>query len=833
MPVGGAFTPKSFSEDTDASWQKDMTDLQTLKAKGIVDLILTPPKSLVDVKPAACQKLLDYLDANGFQYGISFGSGLEKPLQGLVVRPTVYRYQEKGRDYTASFQVSNTNGGLYLINDPDSAFNVVGVNYINVSADVVTVPVEIQNSGDRLITTFYPHKTLRDENTIPDLWNGYDEYRDRLLSFFSKVKPGKGLRFFSDPLAKRLGFGGDADFLVPDSPGFRLEWEAFLNQQYNNNTDRLRSSWGLATEIYGTVKEYANLVPLYEKNHGSPYYYDPTTQARHLIAETSKSRWWENYTQFRDSSIQYYMNSTADLLKSQVANVPVLYTWTQSHEIFLNREPLGGFDGLCAPAQGASSSLMVRTLGPAYSEVTQANRALWFLATETSVLSAASLPQTKRNAPTATLVKAEAPERNSPGGFASSASLNQTFSMMLQSGAKGIFVGNLASPPAGKEIESSAWLDTPASLEWLRDFGQKLAQNQPASRYSPRLLYYPGKVPGPGVTGFIPGTSTLWLNSFYEGEPIDLWPAISGYKLYQDDKQRTILTSLTGRREVHIHALNAKGVRAYSPDGVEIPIKVTNKVNFSLTLDTVPTIIDSSGLDFTIEEPSKDILEQLDRLYSLAASQKLPELQKIGLVIDSVKRSYLKKDYDSAYSLGSTEVRSLTEILQTYQWIEAENTKLSDFDEKVAHPDASGGVFFNLGNPNDPPPSVRKSGYSVSYNIDVAKDGVYNIWLAGSLPGPSTSDFVWRFDTQTDIKPADASAHGPKYLRDRFGWMLLGTVRITKEKIHRITIAVEERAQNPAIYSFAVDALMLTPAVFHPNGTVRPLPMEQPFAKKK
>ena len=830
LPVGGGFIPQLFSDASEANWQKDVSTLETLKAKGVVDLILTPPKSLIDVKPAVYQRLLTYLDENGFQYGIAFGSGLTKPLSGLVVRPTVYRSQERG-GLTAQFQITNTDGGLYLISDPDNTNKVVGVNYIDVKSDAVSIPLDIANAGDKLIVTFYPHKTLREGTTIPDLWSGYDEYRDQLIRFFSKVKPGRGLRFFCDPLAKRLGFGGDTDYLAPDSPAFRLEWEAYLNQTYRGSVDQLKSSWGLLTDDVKTVSDYANLVPLFVSNHGSPFFYDPITKTRHAVAVDARSKWWENYSQFRESSIQYYMNATADVLKSTVANVPVVYTWTQSHEIFLNREFVSGFDGLCAPAK-SSPSLMLRELGPSYSEVTQANRSLWFIATEATAPVESQTTPIKPGGAKTSLVKIEASTVVPSVGFASAEDLKQSFEALLRGGAKGIFVANLC--PDSNSPETQSWLETPAKLGWLHDFGQKLGQNIPAARYAPRLLYYPSKAGGAGVTGFIPNTSTLWLNSFYEGEAIDLWPAISGYRMIQDERQLTVLTSLTGKRDIHFSSLNARNIRVFTPDGTQIPFKIFNKSNFVLTLDTTPIIIENNGFNLLIEEPTRDILEQLDRLYSIGVVQKLPEIAKIRSVIDSVQKSYSRRDFDNAYILGLGELKSLTDQLQPYQWIEAEAGRgYFDFDEKVAHPEASGGYFFNLGNSNDPPQGVRKRGYGVSYDFDVQTDGVYNIWLAGSLPGPSTSNFVWRFDTAIDLKPIDTNAHGPKYLQDRFGWMLLGSVRIAKDKTHRVTIAVEARAQSPAIYSFAVDALMITPAVFHPNGIVKPLPADKSVPKRR
>ena len=43
-----------------------------------------------------------------------------------------------------------------------------------------------------------------------------------------------------------------------------------------------------------------------------------------------------------------------------------------------------------------------------------------------------------------------------------------------------------------------------------------------------------------------------------------------------------------------------------------------------------------------------------------------------------------------------------------------------------------------------------------------------------------------------------------------------------------LTVYVTDRAQSPPNYIFSIDALLLTADPFTPNGTVRPLPVENP-----
>ena len=165
-------------------------------------------------------------------------------------------------------------------------------------------------------------------------------------------------------------------------------------------------------------------------------------------------------------------------------------------------------------------------------------------------------------------------------------------------------------------------------------------------------------------------------------------------------------------------------------------------------------------------------------------------------------------------------------MVQPYIWIEGEvHSQINTFDEVAINPEASGNGYLTVFNPNPPPQKYEKYGYGVYYPMDIPKEGVYNIWLAGSLPGPSTSPILWRVDSPPDMAIADASAHGPKYLGDRFGWMLLGVIRLSQGQ-HTLSIFAPERALSPPVYSFSIDAIMVTPGVFHPDGAVRPPPVD-------
>ncbi len=819
IPVGATFVPRSLDSEVD-SFRDDVAALDSLKSAGVRDILIAPRRSLADVGPAALQKLVSYLDGADFRYGLTFGQGIGRPLIGTVIRPTVYRYYEK-EGVTATWQVSNTDAGLFALVDADSGNKLVRADYITVSSSVITLPLEVPATvPGRVMAQFYPHKALLGDNTLPDLWGGFDDYRDRLLGVLGSVKFGKGLRFFQDPLCRRLGLAGETDFTVPDSPAFRLEWEGFLIQRYGG-VDRIRDAWSIADGEFKSIRAMTFLTPLWEKTHGIPYFFNPQTGDKLRIIDAGRSRWWQDFLEFRDTSIQYYMNTMADLLKQESANVPVVYSWTQSHPIFLNREKIGGFDGLSVPSRGTGNALLTRSLIPGYSHVEQAERSLWCIAGDIDPAGAAS---PARPASTAGVVLTGAQQ----GAQSASTSLGVSLDAIRRIGYKGFFVGGL---PSTVQTDDAPPPPSTSAMNALRDYAGRVAAEPSAARYAPRILFYPQSAPGPARSGAIPGSSVLWMGSYQGGDVLDWWPSYDGYTL--NNNQDSVLLSLQGRRETHIWVPRPKDVQAFTPDGAPVPMKYVGKNVIVVALDSTPTVFHTAGQRLVLQEAAQDVVAQLNGLYTMARTRKVPETEAIRNMVDAVERKLAEKDYENAYVMAVGKVNELTAIVQPYIWIEGERpSRVNTFDEVARNPEASGEHYLNLFNQNSPPQKYDKYGYGVYYSMDVPKEGVYNIWMAGSLPGASVSPILWRIDSPPDLNVADASAHGPKYLGDRFGWMLLGAVRLTQGQ-HTIMVFAPERAASPSVYSFSIDALMITQGAFHPNGSFRPAPVDAEELKRQ
>lgn len=819
LPVGGAFSPRSLDSDTDAAWTEDKKAFDLLKAHDLHDVIIWPAKSLPDVSPAALQRLMDYLDANNFHYGLAFGPGMTTPLTGTVVRPATYRYDSRD-SLTAQWTVPNADAALYVLVDlSDKENRILRGGGVFIKAPEVSIPIELANGSGHAVALLYPHKTLtpNGNGSLPDVWAGYDNWRDRLLAFLGKVKFGPNFRFFLDPLARQIGTAGECDYLIPDSTAFLTEFEAYLSRRYPHVAE-IKTNWGLVEGDFKTHREMARLVPLWANDRGAPYFVDPSTGKMLRIVDARQSHWWEDFLQFRRETLLYAMNSMANLLKRESADVPVVYTWTQTDPMFLNNTRDGGFDGLAVMTPPDDATLTGRILGPAYSEAEQASRTMWCLAAQIGA------GANSNSRPIAATVRTAA---NEPGSvklpYPSRNALFYDLDQIRRVGYKGFFADGLQSEAA--KPGAADWIAAPESLDWLRDYAGRIAGENSAAKYAPKVLFYPQMAPGPARTGFIPGMNgTLWLNAFEQGETIDLWPSYRGYITKENNQDKeTVLMSLQGARYTHIIVANPKSVLAHMADGTPVPLK-WGKNSVSLTLDERPVVFETSGQKIFPMEAAEDTFLQLGALYQSGVAQKIPSIEQERAALSRTRFALHQQDFETAYNYSRTALDELTFLAAPYIWLEGElpYREFNTFNEVAGNVEASNKQYLRLSTPNAP----GRFGYGARYVFDVANDGRYDIWLAGTVPGPGTSPIKWRVNTEPEQDPASLVPKGPLYLNERFGWIHLGFAQMKRGPQQSLTIYVTDRAQNPPEYIFSIDSILLTQGSFAPNGTVRPLPVD-------
>ena len=781
LPVGAVFVPLSWT-GTGAGggdgWAKDKVALDALGKGGVHDLVLSAgAKGLTHVMPAAAQRVLDYLDANGFHYGLRIADFPKDPLIGYVVKPAVYRNPSPSASGPTRFRhIPGLADAFYALVAPkEGDIEESGAAQVT---DGETAQVTLKNPVAEDILLLYPQRLYlpgTPESRLPDLWQGYDEYRDRLLSFFGRVHLGPGFRFFLDPISDGIGFGGEVESVVPTTDGYRLDFEAWLNKKYNHNMDDLYRGWGIKNNDLPDFATAARCLPLWSGGQGAPYVYDPVKKVPYqVLNHPLNSHAWDDIRQFRLESVRGYMNALAGALKKGVADVPIVYGWGGRSALFTNTQSRGGFDGLSITDTAAGAY--------AFAQAEETPRTTWLIAAQPS------------------------------GALAATA--NTDWDSLKAAGVRGFF-----APVA-----------TPEDTSRLGAYGVSLSFQAPELAGAPRVLPYPAGVPGLQISLRRLPDGVWWLPSyragalFGGGDSLSLGPLLRAYRLTDPDGRlpRFVVWSPHGAL-THASFPFVKDSPAVITDAAGFPVKVEKKKGaWTVSVGADPIVISHVGAVPLPEDAAEAADKEAARLIKLAKDQGLPVeiyTERLFQIRNTIPAS--ARDSDLRYNAIARLIGDMTRALQPFVWLEAESASSHTFDSVVSDSEASGGSYLSLDTDRLPPSSTGDvgSGYRAEYKFSVNATGTYTLWMAGS-PTRDAAPFTYTLDgggaNPVEDAPNEGGLYGGKFL-----WSRLGDAPLAHGR-HTLTITVTGPRERDSRYALAIDAFCLSRVPFHPNGTQLP-----------
>jgi len=765
IPVGAVLTSQYLKPGAgEDAYQADVTNLQTLKAKGITDVVVKSGAPITSSDPAALQKIVDYLDSNGFAYGIELDDGPKGALQGYVISPNSYRLEGPSEESTIVCKWPDVDSAVYVIvNRFDLQIKANGGAVVKDGKVSIYLPSPLKSSDILLV---YPHKSISREG-MADLWGGFGEYRDRVLTFFKGVKFGGGMRFFLEPFTSTMDFSGEMANFLPDSSGFRLGFEAYLTRRYRQEGG-LNSAWGL-NENLDSIERAARLIPLWTSGRGVPYAYDKASAELFSVNPSIAPRVWQDIVDYRDVSTQEFMNSIADVLRKQVANVPVIFTSSRYSRIFANPFGIGGFDGLAADAGGTGEAPSDRVAGPVYSLAEESSKSTWFIVSG---------------------------KGSEAGGtpFMSEAAMSGTMDSFREVGCKGFYVDNLFA--------------NPEQIGWLSAFKSKIAKSW--TDYKPEVVNYPIE-PATGAYTRRIAPGTWWLPTLRKGETTYIGDGFYAYAIMGEGK--TYIWSDLGKRTVTLHTGGATNIGIDYPAGSKLDIKKGGL--FTLNLDDTPTVL--HGMIFNQVFPRESAQVEIDRLAQLVpvADKAGIDVKKSRSALDSARNVFAKGQAYIAYGIARDGLMELVNAMGPDLWIEGEKAPASNFGSVISAPGASGSLALVLDTEEDAPLSP----YAATYTFESASSSSYEIWLAASPPADgspisySIDDTGWTAVSAVDGK-VDSYAPG-------LAWYKIGTTNLVSGN-HSLHLRVDGKRQQDGRYYFAIDAIVLSPRGFKPNGVVKP-----------
>lgn len=762
IPVGGVFNSRYISPGaTDADYQADVNALQTIKNSGITDIIIKASGPITSADPAALQKIVDYLDANGFHYGIEMDDGPTAPLRGYLISPNRYRLEGPWDQRSIVCSWPDVDSAIYLVvNKFDNTILDRGGAVVSSGKVMITLRESLR-AGQILIV--YPHKTFKpaSEGGIGDLWTGFAGYRDRLIAFMGKVKFGSGLRFFLEPFTSKMDFTGDMVNFLPDSSGFRLGMEAYLTRKYQHEGG-VGAAWGINDNL-DSVESATRLIPLWASGRGMSYAYDIASASLYSI-DPSATQLWRDVIDYRDTSAQEYMNTISDLIRKHYANVPVIFNCAKYHRVYSNPYGVGGYDGLNALSNGTGEASAAEVAAPAYSLADESGKTTWFITTST------------------------------PGSSdISESALSGKLDLLREVGCKGFFTSSLDD----KNCRS------------LKSFKDKL---RPAgfAEYKPEVVDYPATITtGAYAKRLLP--STWWMPTLMNGKTSYIGDGLFAYTIVGED--RTYIWSGVGDKKITIKTPPAGLPSALFPPDARV--SGGKGGTFTTTLTDVPTIL--KGIDISLVFPAETAQTEIERLAVL-----IPEADKAGVSVqkarDSMERAKgLVKNgqYMQAWDMARSSLLELMAATGADIWLEGELVRAENFDDVEPMPGASSALALVLDTDEDPPLAP----YTATFSIDTQTNSSYEIYLAATPPSDGTP-MSYTVDGINWAPVASADNKVDKYAPG-LSWYKIGSVNLTAGK-HTLTLRADGKRSSDNRYYFAVDALLLTPRGYKPNGIIKP-----------
>ncbi|GIV14594.1 MAG: hypothetical protein KatS3mg022_0029 [Armatimonadota bacterium] len=767
LPVGVWFTPQFLRADaTEADFQRDAQLLDALARAGVNDIYIVPRDAATAIPAERWQRIVDALESRNLRYGISLGEVGLPVAQGYVVAPASNRIANIAQSGVVVFRAPYADHALTFIVDTHDN-SILSHSRVNVEQGVGRLPLQLQE-GVLAVMVAYPHRPLVDAGGfVPDVWEGYDAWRDGVLQTLGKVRFGKGLRFFTDPLG-RWTLPLEDDGIVPSSEMFRLGFEAFLSRKYQT-LENLMSAWALSERNLESFADAARQLPLWRGQKGIPQLLDLQTGNLRRV-EAARCSYWKDINQYRREVLQEAADRMAAVLKRHIADVPVLLSWQRFHPVYVSTQNQPGVDGLLVVTAEHGANLAIKSMAPAMGQATECVRPTWLLT---------SLTHDVRQ------------------GYADSQTLHSEAETLAQAGGRGWF---------WRVTEST--VDATA-LQWLRSFQQSVLARAEWQQPS-KVLFFPLAALGICEVKRLPG-DVWWLPSARPGSIVNVGQNYRAYQLSTLGGEQYVMWAVDRDRPTKFRLTEPRVLTAQLPDGT--PVKIGGKGrNFSIKLPTVPVVFTNSGTLFPVEA-AEDAINELARLIKLGEARRT-DVGTARFRWQQARDNLRAGQVYTAYLLASEALNELIQRLAQYLWMEAETADESNFDEVVEQPWASGGKLVRLQNFNDPP----ARGYFLRYRFAVKEEGNYTLWVACRPEG--SSPLLWSIDDNAP-QPPESSVLVGEY-GEGFGWIRMGTVRLSPG-FHNLELRVVNRAgEGVKPYVQWCDVVLLSAENIIPQGTTKP-----------
>lgn len=740
------------------------TDLEKLVKAGVRSVLLEW-KSIPQAEQwsDAIQKL----EQAKLDYWFAFSPhGDERYATGWTVQPERYR-------------LTPSKEGIYSLRFPGAARAwMVAVNRADASWKRTTM-LDVRNDRATLampgdpeseVLLFYPHGRTQ----LPDLWEGWDRFRDNLMALLKEMKPGAGFRGWVNLVT--LPQDEDAVACVPDSPLFRVEWQSFLQTRYKEVSD-LEREWGLEGEI-SSFERAAGVIPLWRMNRGLPFLWNPAKpDEKPLDVSIHRSAFQRDYRDYLNARLTALIGTLQQALRSFTSDAPVyalqMPPARQQPPLIPNYAgSYGGLENVCVWLPNNDKEAWAYRMAYHTLEGRPRNPAHRMLIVELGVEQLESAPLTLARARTLgyqQIFWQLATQEPMPDEF---------------------FKAMLAADEAPANVNAIEWLPFPASLWSPAEF----------TRLPDGRWWFPSASAGGEVLDWGNNLYAYWTTSdTAEGRRIQL-----------------CLWSKQGTQEVVLRRLDDSTLSVLSTGGQAVDVRV-RRDRVTLQVGTLPILLTG----FQVLPICETAVNEYHARFALAEKAATQAGQNFSILRFNFRQavSLYERNPVEGYRLILNSVHEAERFHRSHLQIEAEHTQEHTFGTLRENPAASGGSTLWLSTPLSPSPA----GYGASYTFSAARSGEYVLWLSTPLPA---IPIEWSVESTSEpespliIKGRIPEQENGEYtVRSGYGgtfhWVRMGAVTL-KPGEYRLQLRLS--AGKPDWYYAEWDALLIAPPDLEPSG---------------
>ncbi|GEM_PF-782441 len=591
MPAGGMFV---YGRD----WNVVKAQLDLLKKYGVRSLYLhlgvNQPyvwKTYSDDDYKFFQQTIDYLDEQGFTYGLEF--------QALEAKGPGYYYPAPGprKDVTGSGTVTmeqdKTLGGYFAVFERDT-WDVVQTGRARVS-DNKKIEADVQVPKDGSYQVVFALEREAPGMYSMYYWDDkYPQYLDVVRKHYSKVNLGPGFRFLVDPLWNEMNMNRD---FYPSAPTYYKQFEEWLVKRYGTLA-KLNEAWDPVSPV-ASFEQAARLIPLDRKDippsgHLHQFLMDPQDQST-LALDLTTSQYNYDAMEFLGRSLLHYTCDIADEFK-KLYDVPVIYKGFSDMDFWHINDlgTPGGHDGLGMESYGTGEPMMMFMAAHLYGELEQATKTTWLVVTETGEGNHQD----------------NSPSRNKAPGYTSRlGTMYANYNALISGGAKGVFQYNMVPSEGTNDPWTDALTADVRQLEWLGTYDRILGSAPALADYKPAMYFrFPGMYNPNSMSlssepnGDYYGFGGWWWREPVERSENDIW-IVPSFSLRPDTPMFIVSLENRPASERHRDEL-VKAVK----DGVRITM-----IGFRKDLGEIPEIDryytdvfreDADGRKFQVLKPT-------------------------------------------------------------------------------------------------------------------------------------------------------------------------------------------------------------------------------------